>query len=139
MSDQAEAGREALLQILQRMEMVAETNVAVANRLAAQQSDLVQGQESLAAAYNQAAAQARMTNTILLKLCEKLDQASRSSNVLADSLDGVPVMEARARHGGRSLASQALQGILGGVVGSVAPPFRPPPPPYMRPPQRRTY
>ncbi len=138
MSEKSDAGRAALLQILQRMELVAKTNVEVANRIATQQHDLVQGQSLLADAYNQAASQAHTTNALLVKLCEKIDRLGVNCNVLADSLDGVPVLEARAHHGGRSLAGQAIQGLLGGVANSIAPPYRrpPPPPPGWRPPGR---
>lgn len=135
MSESAEAGRAALVQILKRMELVAQTNVEVANRIAAQQRDLVD-------AYSQATVQARATNALLAKLCERLGQVDTSSSVLADALDGVPVLEARAQrgiqNGGRSLASQAIQGLMGGVMNSVAPPYRQQPPPGWRP-QGRPY
>jgi hypothetical protein len=135
----AETGREALMRILKRMELVAQTNVEVANRMAVQQQELVQGQALLAEAYSSAARSAQTTNTLLLKLCERLDKAILSNNVLADALDGGPVMEARANHGGRSLGAQAVQGLLGGIVNSVVPPHRQPPPPRGWHPQGRPY
>jgi len=123
------------------MELVAKTNVEVSNRIAAQQGELIASQRQLADAHAHAAQQTQLTNSILLKLCEKLDHLGVNCNVLADALDGVPVLEARANHGGRNLATQAIQGLLGGVVNSVIPPHRQPqrqgPPPGWRPQQPR--